>query len=89
MGSAVSLRADFDGQRLRLLARQTRMPAKLVGSLRLPRSMRRFTLRCRPIGQCDPADRARLGGVFNARGLERLTRKGRHLANSLYRLLES
>lgn len=39
MGSAVSLRADFDGDRLRLLDRQTKDARQARRSWRLRRSM--------------------------------------------------
>lgn len=39
MGLAVSLRTDFDGERLRLLVPRQRMPTRPGGCLRLHRSM--------------------------------------------------
>jgi hypothetical protein len=89
-GSAVSFRADFDGERLRLLAQQTKDASQA----------RRLLALASIHDGGSRSDAARLGSVplqivrdwlvrFNACGLDGLTRKGRHLADSLYRLPES
>ncbi|OOG67046.1 transposase [Sinorhizobium sp. A49] len=88
-GSAVSFRAGSDGERLRLLARQTK-----------DAQARRLLALASIHDRGSRSDAARLGSVtlqvvrdwlmrFNACSPDGLTRKGRHLADSRYRLLES